>query len=155
VEAGVCDERIEMEMTQDDIDSIRAFSQQLGIKEFLIRLSDRFDSTTEHFMPDPLLLRDRYQSMINWKQTKTTLGIDPKCHNGQQHFITAEGYYSPCCWIADHRFYYKSPFGKNKKQYNILNHTLAEILQQPQTVEFYQTLDQQSGCQYNCPKIAG
>jgi hypothetical protein len=101
------------------------------------------------------LLGVRYLAQINWKLDNRSTSIDPKCNKGLEHFITAEGYYTPCCYLADHRFYYKTPFGKNKTQNDIQHHTLTEILQRPSTVEFYQTLHQQSGCQYNCPTIKG
>ena len=140
---------------QNDIAQAKKLSQKIGIKNFQVELSDRFDEQTQSLMPDTSLIRGRYSSQTKWKLNNTSLTIDPECYQGQEHFITAEGYYTPCCYLADHRFYYKTPFGKNKKQYNIREYTLTEILQQPQTVEFYQTLDQQPGCQYNCPKITG
>jgi hypothetical protein len=53
--------------------------------------------------------------------------------------------------VADHRFYYKTPFGKNKKEYDISTTTLSQILKRPAVVEFYRTLDDHSVCQFNCP----
>lgn len=140
---------------QSDIEEVEKLSNNIGIKHFRIELSDRFDKQTEFLKPDNSLIGTRYLAQIQWKFDNNDLTVSPKCHQGREHFITAEGYYSPCCYLADHRFYYKTPFGKNKKQYNIREHTFSEILQQPQTVEFYQTLDQQPGCQYNCPNTAG
>jgi organic radical activating enzyme len=140
---------------QTDITEANDLSNQIGIKNFQVELSDRFDEQTASLKPDTTLLGTRYIAQVSWKSNNTNLAVDPKCNQGQDHFITADGYYSPCCYLADHRFYYKTPFGKNKAQYNIREHTLTEILQQSQTVEFYQTLDQQPGCQYNCPKISG
>jgi hypothetical protein len=54
--------------------------------------------------------------------------------------------------LSDFRFYYKTTFGKNKKEYSIANTTLTDILGQPKVVEFYNTLNEQRGCQYFCPK---
>ena len=146
---------IPFSFNQEDIDAAAILSNQIGIKNFQIELSDRFDEQTIHLKPDPLLVGTRYLAQMDWKSNSTNSTVAPKCNQGQEHFITADGYYSPCCYLADHRFYYKTTFGKNKSQYNIRKHTLTEILQQPQTVEFYQTLDKQPGCQYNCPKLAG
>jgi organic radical activating enzyme len=140
---------------QFDIDQVKQLSQDIGIKQFYVELSDRFDEKTKDLMPDMSLLGSRYIVQTKWKSTDSVLKVNPKCYSGQEHFVTAEGYYSPCCYLADHRFYYKTQFGKNKKQYSIRNHTLTEILQQPQTIDFYRTLDQQPGCQYNCPKTVG
>lgn len=140
---------------QFDIDQVKQLSQDIGIKQFYVEFSDRFDEKTKELMPDMSLIGSRYSAQTEWKSNSSESKVNPKCNSGREHFITAEGHYSPCCYLADHRFYYKTLFGKNKKQYDIRNHTLTEILQQPQTIDFYQTLDQQSGCQYNCPKTVG
>lgn len=140
---------------QQDIETVEQLSQKIGIKNFRVELSDRFDEQTRELMPDVSLLGSRYMSQVKWKSGQSDLTLNPKCHSGQEHFITADGYYTPCCYLADHRFYYKTPFGKNKKQYNIGQHILSEILQQSNTVEFYQNLDQQPGCQFNCPNTDG
>ena len=158
VSAALCNsvwKYIPFAFNQDNITEANTLSNQIGIKSFQVDLSDRFDEQTESLRPDTTLLGSRYLAQINWKSNNTNSAIDPKCNQGNSHFITADGYYSPCCFLADHRFYYKTPFGKNRSQYDISKHTLSEILQQPQTVEFYQNLDQQPGCQYNCPKNAG
>jgi molybdenum cofactor biosynthesis enzyme MoaA len=140
---------------QLDIESVEQLSRSIGIKNFRVEFSDRFDEQTHELIPDTSLIGSRFISQVKWKSDVPDLTVNPKCQSGREHFITAEGYYSPCCHLADHRFYYKTPFGKNKRQYNIRQHTLSEILQQPDTIEFYQTLDQQPGCQYNCPNTAG
>ena len=140
---------------QHDIEHVEKLSQRIGIKNFRVELSDRFDEQTHELIPDTLLLGSRYIPQVNWKSNQSYTKTNPKCASGKEHFITADGYYSPCCYLADHRFYYKTPFGKNKNQYNIRQHTLSKILQQSTTVEFYQTLDQHVGCQYNCPNTTG
>jgi organic radical activating enzyme len=158
VAKSLCDSSwkyIPFAFNQQDIKSVEKLSQNIGIKNFRVELSDRFDDQTQELIPDSLLLGSRYIPQVEWKYSGSNSKVNPKCQNNKEHFITAEGYYSPCCYLADHRFYYKTPFGKNKRQYDIRQHTLSEILQQPQTVEFYQTLDQHSGCQYNCPTTAG
>lgn len=144
---------IPFKYNQDDIETAKQLSQELGIKEFKVKLSDRFDEHTQHLIPDSTLLRDRYQSMIEWKSNKATKGVDPLCANGESHYISADGHYSPCCWVADHRFYYKTQFGKDRATYNIANTTLTQLLDQPKVVKFYQELQQQPVCQYNCPKL--
>jgi MoaA/NifB/PqqE/SkfB family radical SAM enzyme len=136
---------------QLDIEEVQQLSDSIGIKEFYVEFSDRFDERTEFLKPDTTLVGPRYVAQTQWKVSNTNLTISPKCNRGQDHFITADGYYTPCCYLADHRFYYKTPFGKNKKQYDIRNHTFTTIMEQPQTIDFYQNLDQQPGCQFNCP----
>jgi hypothetical protein len=84
-----------------------------------------------------------YSNTKQWLKLHLIFGID--------HFITADGFYSPCCFIADHRFYYKTIFGKQKKFYNIQEYTLSQMLAESTVIDFYQNLDQQPGCQFNCP----
>jgi len=136
---------------QTDIEQVKKLSQTIGIKNFYVDPSDRFDDQTCELIPAASLIGARYSAQVAWKSNNSESTVDPKCQSGQEHFITAEGYYSPCCFLADHRFYYKTPFGKNKKQYSIDQYTLSQILERPQTIEFYQVLDQQPGCQYSCP----
>jgi organic radical activating enzyme len=136
-----------------DIESAEHLSQQLGIDQFFIDPSDRFDEETEFLKPSNTFLGARYNAQVSWKSTQTLPlnKVDPKCVNEKEHFITADGYYSPCCFIADHRFYYKTLFGKQKNQYNIREYSMSQIMAKPAVIEFYQNLDQQPGCQFNCP----
>lgn len=147
---------IPFSFNQDNIDEVKTLSQQLGIKQFHVEYSDRFDQNTQHLIPTKNLLGQRYDSQVQWKtDSSTSTVVDPKCASGAEHFITAEGFYTPCCYLADHRFYYKTPFGKQKTQYSILDHTMSEILNLETTIKFYQNLQQQPGCQFNCPKRQG
>ena len=136
---------------QADIDQARALSQSLGIDHFEIMLSDRFDEQTEYLIPTSDLLGTRYGDKQSWKNNNRSGGVNARCATGTEHFITADGYYSPCCYVADHRFYYKTEFGKNKKTYNINHTSLTSIMDQPSVVDFYQTLDSIPACQFNCP----
>jgi organic radical activating enzyme len=136
---------------QNDIDQVKQLSSDIGIKQFRIELSDRFDEQTEFLKPNNTFIGSRYVAQVQWKSQDINSTINPRCQNQREHFITAEGYYAPCCFLADHRFYYKTIFGKNKPQYNIQEHTISQIQAQVQTADFYQTLDSQPGCQYNCP----
>ena len=145
---------IPFSFNQHDIDTANQLSNEIGIKEFKLKLSDRFDQNTQHLMPDNEYLGERYELRSAWRPASNAT-MNPKCQNNTEHHITAQGHYSACCHISDHRFYYKTLFGKNKKQYDIRNHTVTEIMQLPQTVEFYKTLDQHPACQYNCSKSAG
>lgn len=141
---------------QFDIAQVEKLSMSIGIKNFLVDHSDRFDEKTQTLLPNTSLLGARYSAQNLWKSSHgTILKVNPKCHRGDQHFITAEGYYSPCCFLADYRFYYKNQFGKNKKQYKISTTTLSEILSEPTVIDFYKTVEQQPGCQFSCPNTPG
>lgn len=135
---------------ENNIEQARQLSQDLGIDQFQISQSDRFDEQTMHFKPSESQIGSRWHNQQNWKQSQTIKKINSECDNGKTHFISAEGYYMPCCYMGDHRFYYKNQFGKNKKQYAIKDTTLSEILNRTQVAEFYDTLTDHSVCQYNC-----
>jgi len=137
---------------ENNIPQSKELALQLGVDNFVITPSDRYDEKTSMLMPsNKEFIGIRFESQQQWKNNNNVTSVNPKCHIGNQHFVTADGFYSPCCYLADHRFYYKTQFGKSKKQYNIRNVTLSELLARPAVVEFYTSLDQQSGCQYNCP----
>jgi organic radical activating enzyme len=135
-----------------DIESAEHLSQQLGIDRFFVDPSDRFDEETDFLKPDKDFLGSKYNTQVSWKLDMRSINtVSPKCVNRKEHFITADGHYSPCCFIADHRFYYKTQFGKEKNLYNIQGRTISQILEQPKVIEFHQTLNTQLACQFNCP----
>jgi MoaA/NifB/PqqE/SkfB family radical SAM enzyme len=138
---------------QHNIDQAKQLSDSLGIDSFQVHHSDRFDHMTEHLKPDSSMLGERYQQQVHFKNSKPAQNVDPQCANQKEYYISADGFFMPCCYIGDHRFYYKTQFGKDKNRYSIENNTLTSILNQPTVIDFYQSLDSISACQYNCPKI--
>lgn len=139
---------------QIDIATAQQLSQDLGFDEFKLDPSDRFDEATLVYKPADELIGSRLPANQGWKQGQPITDIKPKCDNNTQHFISAAGYYTPCCFLADFRFYYKTDFGLKRDQYKINSTTLSAILTQPKVVDFYNNLAQHSGCQYNCPKVS-
>jgi organic radical activating enzyme len=135
---------------ENDISAAQRLGEKIGIDLFQFDPSDRFDEATAQYQPHNSYLGSRYQSQQSWKQNNTQT-ISPRCANNQHHYISADGFYSPCCYVSDHRFYYKTEFGKHKKSYNIAEHTLTQILTQPTVMEFYSELTTKPVCQYNCP----
>ena len=135
---------------QDTINSAQKLAIELGVDEFKLDYSDRFDGKTEHLIPRMDLIGKNYNSQSNFKIGKA-LSVDPKCQSGREHFISSSGHYVPCCYVNDYRFYYKTIFGKNQNRFEIKKTTISEILQQEETIEFYKTIPQISACQFNCP----
>jgi len=135
---------------EHNTEQAKQLSQDLGIDQFCINRSSRFDEQTMHFKPSDELTGVQWHSQQSWKQAIKAEKLIPKCRDGNIHFISADGHYMPCCYVGDHRFYYKNEFGKNRKQYSIKDTTLSEILNRTQVSEFYDTLADQSACQYNC-----
>jgi organic radical activating enzyme len=122
---------------QTQINQAQQLAMNLGIDEFLLDPSDRFDEKTQYLVPDADFLGPRY-SLQNSLMKGTNVVIDPKCTSGREHFISATGHYVPCCYVKDHRFYYKTIFGKNQKNFQIEKNTITQLLKQPDTIEFYQ-----------------
>jgi len=138
---------------QYHIEQAKDLSKDLGMDEFLLDPSDRFDEQTINFLPQSTdLVGSRIEPQVNWKTQNRIANIDPKCKDGRQHFVAATGHYSPCCFANDHRFYYKTQFGKNKKNYDINKITLTQLLSDPSVIEFYDRLQDHAVCQYSCPK---
>jgi len=140
---------------ENNIEQAKMLANKYGIDKFVLNYSDRFDEKTKHLMPsNSSNLGSRYIKQVEFKQ-QIQNDIQPKCKTKQdEHFITATGHYSPCCYIADHRFYYKTQFGKNRKEYSIQDITFSQLMDSKRIVEFYSTIerDKPSACQYNCPK---
>jgi pyruvate-formate lyase-activating enzyme len=137
----------------EDIDQVRRLSQELGVTNFRISPSDRFDQFTEHLIPVDTLLGKRFESQQQFKKG-IVAGVDPDCNRGKSYFITATGHFAPCCYIADHRFYYKTDFGKNNNLYDISDSTFSQMISKPTVMEFYDSIQTKPTpvCQFNCPK---
>lgn len=145
---------IPFKFNENNIDQAKELSLKFGIDTFVVDPSDRYDDSTIDLMPTKIaFIGSRYASSQSRKKDNNVTEISPKCHDNQQYFISAEGFYAPCPFLADHRFYYKNQFGKNKNEYNIRNTTISEILSRPAVVEFSNTLASHSGCRHNCSKI--
>jgi len=138
-----------------NIEDAKRLSDSYGIDNFVLNHSDRFDQKTKHLMPiDNHNLGGRYVKQVEFKRHIQN-EINPICKSTKsEHFITATGHYSPCCYIGDYRFYYKTQFGKNKKEYSIKDIKFSELMQLPNMIEFYSNIESSKPlpCQFNCPK---
>lgn len=139
----------------NDIKKVEELSKSFNIDKFVIESSDRFDEFTKQFRPTE---SDYIGKKIDAKDIIVTdspdlVDVNPTCLNkGTTHFISAEEFYTSCCYVSDHRFYYKTIFGKNKKQFNINNNKFSELLFRNDVQDFFNTLNQKIVCKYNCPK---
>ena len=135
------------------METARDLSVELGIKQFDVVHSDRFDQHTQHLMPSAEYVGRRKSSQDQVKQSQV-VDIAPQCSSGKMHYISADGHYSSCCFVSDHRFYYKTVFGKDKQAFAIQDRTLSQVLSRSDTVEFYSgiSVDMPRVCQFNCPK---
>ncbi len=137
---------------EDQIKQAEQLSIELGFDHFFVMNSTRWDHGTEYRTPTQV---DKInQSKIEWKKNNSITEVDAKCKQTNAfHYISADGFYTPCCWVAEHRWYYKSEFYKNKDQYDISKTTLSQVLNNLK--DFYNTLEDAklNYCTFNCPKL--
>lgn len=134
---------------ENQIDQARELSNSLGLDDFWLDSSSRFDQHTQHLMPGEELINVEFYKQQQWKNGEIQ-SVVPKCFNNKHHYISADGFYMPCCYISDHRFFYKTMFGKNKNKFDLRNNRLSQILADAEVVDFYQTLQNHPVCQHSC-----
>lgn len=133
----------------DSIQEAKKLSIQLGIKEFFILNSSRWESKNDPYKPSNIF----NDKEIKFQNNIRASNIDPRCKKtNSDHFITADGFYAPCCHIPNYNFYFKSEFYKDKENYDISKTTLSRVLLQAKN--FYDNLETNKPiyCIYNCPK---
>ena len=135
-----------------DVQQASRLSKALGFDEFFTMDSGRWDNGTEWLTPNVDLVSRAKQ---DWKEGET-VSIDPKCLDQAQHYVSADGFYIPCCWMSEHRFYYKSEFYKNQTMYDIRKTSLSEILSREDVINFYDNIKDTKldVCRFSCPKVA-
>lgn len=153
---------------ENTIEQAKTVSDSLGVDNFVIVNSDRWEEgdylkPLNYYAEVPNTTKfaihngNRETPIQLWKtQNARNIEIDPFCKKiNTMHFISADGYYMPCCWAGDYRFYYQSDFYKRKDQYNISNVTLSQLLVNSKLLEFYDTIEttKPNFCTFNCPKI--
>jgi organic radical activating enzyme len=137
----------------DSIDQARQLSESLGLDKFVLDPSDRFDQQTDHLLADQSgAVGPKMSTKISLYTVENNIQIDPRCKLGHDHYISADGFYNPCCYVSDYRFLYKTPFGKNRAHYDIKNSRLSQILTSKEAVTWFNDLQNQPVCQFNCPK---
>ena len=138
---------------ENDIDDARKLSKSLGVNEFVVVNSSRWIHDDDPLQP--LSGRGALSiSKISWKQNKN-IEIDPVCKKtNRSHYISANGFYSPCCKDGDMRFFYKGYFYKNKDVYQIKSTTLSKLLSDEKTINFYDNIEKNKFdvCTFSCPK---
>jgi len=145
---------IPFKYNEHSIDQAQSLANQLGVDAFVVNPSDRYDEQTLEFMPDNHeLLGYKFGSKQSLHNNQLAqVEVSPRCQQGNQHFISSGGFYSSCCYLSDHRFYYKTLFGKNKNMFDIATTTLSQLLSKSGVIDFYQNIQHHQFCQFNCPK---
>ena len=105
----------------EEIDQIQTFAESRGAK-FISQTTSRFGDESLR-PPEHLVDNTREYS-------DHTLSIDtlkPQCQNYAKEYISADGYYWPCCWVSSAFTLYKSQLWKNRKQWLIKDKTLDDM----------------------------
>lgn len=136
---------------QSNIDQVRDLSVSMGIDHFRLERSDRFDEKTQHLKPNDEWVNVEFQHKGNWQKTSSSAKISPKCIlKNTYHYISANGHYSSCCFVADHRFYYKNVFGKKQKEFSIAGRRFSDMIGSLDVMEFFHHIEDRDVCQFNC-----
>jgi hypothetical protein len=132
---------IPFSFNQHEVEQVKQYASELGLG-FQLDPSVRWENHSE-LKPNVIEL---------YKQ-RGDGSIDPACSVGHRHYISASGFYSPCCWAADHRFYYKSRFYQERDSYDISKTTLSQIMEQMVNYDEQMRIDPASVCSYTCRQL--
>lgn len=138
---------IPFSFNETDIDVAKKLSKDLGIDQFNIEPSDRW--LENDWLKPKQFTGPKEITKENYTQVKT---ITPKCADYRNQYISAQGYFMPCCLVHDYRFYYKSDWWHNKAQFDISKTTFSECIRHFD--EFYSKINEVKPdyCVYNCGK---
>ena len=133
---------------ENSIDEARQLSVDLGVDQFIVDPSDRWWGEDDPYKTSKEYV-NRYVNGGYAYDAEST-GVDPKCIKlDNHHFISADGFYTPCCYVKHHSFYYKSEWHNSK--HNIKNTHLSKELDDFWT-EFSNTLQDNNYCKFYCGK---
>ena len=141
---------IPFKFNENDIDSVKILSEQLGINQFRVEYSDRW-LLDDPLRPSENLIGSRDTVQQEYKTSgNKSFSIDPKCVSDKEHFISADGFYAPCCYSKNYEFWYKSEWWKDKM--SIQDYTLSECISRFN--KFYATIQdtRPDYCVFNCGK---
>jgi MoaA/NifB/PqqE/SkfB family radical SAM enzyme len=101
----------------NEIDQMQEFAEQCGV-EFIAERTSRFGDET--LVPEVHLIKvDRLYA----NNLETTI-IDPQCST--QEYISADGYYWPCCLITSMFTLHKTELWKQREKWSIQNQNLDQ-----------------------------
>jgi len=151
------------------VESCRKLSQEMGFKTFYAKDTSRFkenffpvltkEGTTSHVL-FPSTRSNEFTKKFKEYKIEENKVIHCKVKNDLSMFINAHGEVSPCCWLD---FASNPPMGfayvdykdHGFKNYNLKNHTLAEIFDSGyfEKIEKLWGIDPLRQCSKQCGKI--
>lgn len=128
-------------------------SWYFGVDEFVTHNSNRYtDAFNLRYLPSSQYVSPEVEVRKDVLEGKSRK-FSPKCKGRNPSFnpfIDAEGYFVPCCLLADRRFYYDTMFYKERERFNIKTTTLSAVLADLKL--FYQFNDKIDACKFFCSK---
>lgn len=120
---------------EHQIEQAQQFATQLGVDKFRVIKSGRYSNDEDPLMPSrPWVAKSYYQKKMKAQTSevqKTSMAIDPSCAHGVNHYISAEGIYSPCCYMGLLPSRDKNIFYRYSDQFDIAKVQYSELLQNP------------------------
>ena len=141
---------IPFSFNEDSIEYVRNLSANLGIDKFKLDISDRWNDN-DYLRPKGNYIGPKDELQQKYKTNLLQeFTIDPECANNKMHYVSADGFYSPCCFSKNYEFWYKSEWYKNKM--TIKNNKLSECIRRFE--DFYATIQDSKPdyCLFNCGK---
>lgn len=167
---------------QHQIEEAQALAQKWGINKFKLVKSSLFyygyGEEDDPLMPDleyvqgslakkiegirnpvPLKAKSNQDEAHHTLEKENQFQIHPKCITTQRHYISSEGFYTPCCWISI--FSKDNGFNiQKKKEFSLYHHDLKSIIEGPAMKELAASWDQMDSapkfCQKRCSeKVVG
>ena len=132
---------------QHEQDQMRSMANDLGI-EFIAESTGYFGDESLRPTTEQLIRID-----LLYEYSKESKDIDPKCHHGKMEFVSADGYYWPCCMISNSQTLYKTQLWKDRQQWKLDTQNLDQARQK---VQFWaesvkhQGTDAPSPCKMHC-----
>lgn len=103
---------------QNEIDQIQEFAESKG---FLF-----FADTTSRFGDESLRPNEQFVDVERlYEKNQDTVVIDPRCFKDE--YVSAEGYYWPCCFISSYYTLHKTSLWKNRHDWAIAGRTLDQL----------------------------
>jgi MoaA/NifB/PqqE/SkfB family radical SAM enzyme len=137
---------IPFSFNEESINEAKLIAANLGIDEFNVMPSNRWLAGNDPLRPT--------QSIISFDRPGTTKTFDPECKKYSTLFISADGYFYPCCYSADFRLVKDTMFDGNE-EFNIANTTLLQHLANGSKMsEFFRNLNDNRlpACNFCCTK---
>jgi MoaA/NifB/PqqE/SkfB family radical SAM enzyme len=123
---------------QHQIEKVKSLAQEWGINQFQFVKSNRFGAAfgyqgkEDPLQPDDEFLSERLGAGASGNGGTKTMKL--KCSTGEEHFISYDGFYSPCCWTG-FKTTYQNPFYDRREIFDVKTRSIDEVLSSPEVIK--------------------